>query len=63
MLVISKLLNIAVNDADAKKSAHYSQVLAVTELVVSGTQCSYRLNIQVNGTFKTFHAHPQVRRS
>ena len=38
VFVVSELFNIAVNDVDAKKSARYSRVLAVTELVVSGTQ-------------------------
>ena len=32
---------MSVNDFDAKKSAHCSQVLAVSELVVSGTQCMH----------------------
>ena len=35
----TELFNISVNDFDAKKSTLYSQVFAVTELVVSGTQC------------------------
>ena len=35
MLVVTKLLNIAINNFDAKKLK-----LVVTELVVSGTQCS-----------------------
>ena len=33
--------NIAVNYFDAKKFARYSQVLVVTELVASGTQCIF----------------------
>ena len=36
MLIVIKLLNIAVSDFDAKKSAQCSQVLAVIELVVAG---------------------------
>ena len=40
MLIVTELFNIAVNYFDAKKSAHYSRVLFVTELVVSGTHCS-----------------------
>ena len=34
---------MAVSYFDAKKSACYSRVLAVTELVVSGTQCIHIL--------------------
>ena len=34
---------MAVSYFDAKKSARYSQVLAVTEHVVSGTQCIHIL--------------------
>ena len=41
MLVVTKLLNSAVNDFDAKKSACYSRVLFVTELV-NGTQCTVK---------------------
>ena len=41
VLVVSKLLNIAVNDFDAKKSTRCRWVLVVTELVVSGTQCNF----------------------
>ena len=40
LLVVTKLFNIAVNYFDAKKSACYSRILVVTELVVSGIQCS-----------------------
>ena len=40
VLVIDELFNMAVNDFDGKKSAPYSRVLVVTELVVSGTQCN-----------------------
>ena len=39
LLVINELFNIPVNDVVAKKSAHYSRVLVITELVVGGTQC------------------------
>ena len=35
---VTKLFNIAVNDFDAKKSAHCNQVLVLTELAASGTQ-------------------------
>ena len=38
MLIVTELFNIAVNDYVAKKSARYSRVLVVTELVTSGTQ-------------------------
>ena len=41
MLIVTELFNIAINDSDAKKSAHYSWVLDVTKLVVSGTQCMF----------------------
>ena len=44
MLVVTELFNIAVNDFDAKKSAHCSQVPVVNELVVSGTQCNQNNN-------------------
>ena len=37
LLVVTKLLNIAINDFDGKKSAGCSRVLVVTELVVHGT--------------------------
>ena len=48
MLVVSELFNIVVNDVDAKKSIPCSQVLIVTELVVSRTDCnSYVLNVYV----------------
>ena len=38
---------MAANDFDAKQSARYIRVLIVTELVLSGTQCtqSFLLNI------------------
>ena len=39
MLIVTKFSSV-VNDSDAKKAARYSRVLVVTELVVSGTQCS-----------------------
>ena len=39
LLVINELFNIPVNDVVAKKSAHFSRVLVITELVVGGTQC------------------------
>ena len=42
MLIVTELFDLAVNDIEAKKSSRYSRVLAVTELVVSGIQCSYR---------------------
>ena len=38
VLVVGELFHIAV-DFDAQKSAHYSWMLVVTELVVSATQC------------------------
>ena len=41
VLTATELFNIAVNLFDAKKSARYSLVLVVTELVVSGTHCNY----------------------
>ena len=37
ILIVTELFNIAVNDFDAEKSARYSPVLVVTELVVCGT--------------------------
>ena len=40
MLIVTELLNIAVNYFDTKKSAHYSRVLSEIELDVSGTQCT-----------------------
>ena len=43
MLVVTELFNNAVNDFDAKESARCSRVLFVTELVVSGTQCTCAL--------------------
>ena len=41
VLIVTILFSIANNDADAKKSARSSQVLVVTELVVSRTQCKF----------------------
>ena len=38
---VTELFNIAVSCFDAKKSARYSQVLVVTQLVLSRTQCMY----------------------
>ena len=38
-IIVTELFGIAVNDFDAKKSARYSRVLVVIELVASGTQC------------------------
>ena len=40
MLVVTELFNIPVNDFDTRKSARYSSVFVVNELVVSETQCS-----------------------
>ena len=40
VLIVTELFNIAVNDFDTNKSACYNWVLAVTELVVRGTQCT-----------------------
>ena len=37
------VFNIAANDSDAKIAAHYSRVLVITELAVSGTSLSYGL--------------------
>ena len=41
VLIVSELFNITINDGGAKKSAFYSRVLVVTELLVSRTQCTY----------------------
>ena len=41
VLDVKELFNVAVDYFYAKKSAHYSRMLVVTELVVSGTQCIY----------------------
>ena len=40
----NRTFNIAANDSDAKKTASYSRVLVVTELVVSGTQRNWTQN-------------------
>ena len=40
VLNAKELLTFAVNDFDVKKSVGCSRVLVVTELFVSGTQCS-----------------------
>ena len=40
VLVVTGLFNIAINDFNVKKSARYSQVFVVAELVTSGTQCN-----------------------
>ena len=37
VLVVSKRFNVAVNDFDTMTSASSSQVLIVTELIISGT--------------------------
>ena len=43
VLVVTEIFNIAVSDIHAKKSARYSQVLVVIELVVSETPCIYEI--------------------
>ena len=40
VLVVNELINIAFNVFDAKESSHCKRVFILTELVVSGTQCS-----------------------
>ena len=40
MLVVTELFDFAVNDFDAMNSARCSRTLVVTELVVSGKQCT-----------------------
>ena len=45
LLVVTELVNIAVNDFDAKKFARCSRVL-----VVSGTQCTF---LETNGFLRT----------
>ena len=40
VLVLTKLVKISVNYFHAKKSCHSTQLLVVTQLVVSGTQCN-----------------------
>ena len=37
-------MNIVVNDIDAKEFTGCRKVLVVTELVVSGTQCTYNFD-------------------
>ena len=44
VLVATELINIAVNDFDAKKSAHYRRMHVVTELIVSRTPCNSKSN-------------------
>ena len=44
VLVPTVLINIAVNDFDAKKSAHYKRMYAVTKLIVSRTSCNSKGN-------------------
>ena len=39
VLIVTELFNMAVYDSVAEKSAPYSRVLIVTEVVVSETQC------------------------
>ena len=39
VLIVEELFNMAVNDSDAEKSAPFSRMLVVTEVVVSETQC------------------------
>ena len=51
MFVVTELFNIAVNDFDAKKSTCYSRVLDKTELVVSGTQCTWFILLNKLGEF------------
>ena len=38
--VVTELIDIAINDFVAKKFAHRIRLLVVTELLVSGTQCT-----------------------
>ena len=61
-MVVADLFNIAVNYFDAKKSARYSQVLVVTEFVVSGTQCkcsslfsSFKTMVVFSGVHRGHH--------
>ena len=61
---------MAVNDFDAKQSAHYSRVL-VTDLVLSGTQCTRSLswlnlpffivNLQFFANMQFLDATPSIR--
>ena len=48
---------MAVNDFDVKKSAWYSRVLVVTELVVSGTQCTTSFRFADTWTLRTHSKH------
>ena len=41
VLFVTELFNIVAIDFDAMKTTCYSQVLLVTALVVSGTQCNF----------------------
>ena len=40
VLIVTEFFNIAVNYIHAKKAVPYTQILIVTELVVSGNQCT-----------------------
>ena len=40
MFIVTKLFIIAFNDFDANKYSHYSRVIAITKLVMNGTQCN-----------------------
>ena len=54
MPVVTEVFNIAANDFGAKKSVHYSWVLLVTELIVSGIQCRRNfLSWYVNASIKS----------
>ena len=50
MFGVTKLFNIAVNDFDAKKSAHCNRVFVLTELAVSGTQWTPLFTVEIHGT-------------
>ena len=43
VLVVTDHFNMAVNDFDSEQSACYSRMLVVTELVLSGIQCTKNL--------------------
>ena len=45
VFLVTELFNTAVNEFDAKKSAHFSRVLVITELVVSGSQCTIQIQL------------------
>ena len=50
---VTEPFNITDNDFHAKRSARCARVLVVTELVVSGTQCTGRIVLSVQpGVFK-----------